>query len=438
MIRSIPEHVLDIYFRQCSIRVTCRDLAIMAATLANDGTQPTTGETALSPEFVQDVLTVMHSCGMYDFAGQWSYEIGMAAKSGVSGCVIAAVPGQVGIAAYSPRLDRHGNSVRGIMACRRISADFGLHPFRNRSRVATVLRRELDGTEIRSKRIRPEAERSCLDMHRSSIRIVEAQGALYFATAERLVHRVRALSAEASHMLVDFRHVHKCDRATTRLLSVLAMRPASPPAKILLSGLDSSGPLSHLRAALARDGGTLGLFYDTLDDALEQAENDILAKASSVVADTDEISPLSDMTIFRDLEPDELRRLVDRVDPRLVHFDAGQVIFKEGDPATRFYVIARGSVRVELPVSGVRPRAIRLASIGRTLTFGELAGLDGRPRAAQVVAETGVACYAISFDTLRAFGQIDPATHAKILMNIIRDLADTLRFSNEALRAYEA
>ncbi len=109
----------------------------MAASLANDGVNPLTGEAAMPAEFVQDVLSVMHSCGMYDYAGQWAYEVGIPAKSGVSGCVIAflAIPGQIGIAIYSPRLDSYGNSVRGVMACRRISADFGLHAFCSRTGV---------------------------------------------------------------------------------------------------------------------------------------------------------------------------------------------------------------------------------------------------------------------------------------------------------------
>jgi glutaminase len=150
MLKRDPADVLDIYFQQCSLLVNCRDLAVMAATLANRGLNPITGEPAMPSEFVQDVLTVMHSCGMYDYAGHWSYEVGIPAKSGVSGCVIAVVPGQIGIAAYSPRLDAHGNSVRAILACRKISADFGLNVFRSRPAAASVFRQELEGLNIRS------------------------------------------------------------------------------------------------------------------------------------------------------------------------------------------------------------------------------------------------------------------------------------------------
>jgi len=115
--------ILDLYFSQCSVLVTCRDLAIMAATLANGGINPVTGVRALPAENVHDVLTVMSSCGMYNYAGQWSYEVGIPAKSGVAGSIAAVIPGQIGIAAFSPALDRFGNSVRAIAACERIAED---------------------------------------------------------------------------------------------------------------------------------------------------------------------------------------------------------------------------------------------------------------------------------------------------------------------------
>ncbi|MEO1009445.1 MAG: glutaminase A [Planctomycetota bacterium] len=123
------DEVLDLYFQQCSIRVTCRDLAVMAATLANGGVNPQTGARAMETGYVRDVLTVMYTCGMYDYAGQWAYTVGLPAKSGISGAIIAVVPGRLGIAVYSPRVDRHGHSVRGLRVCEDLSAEFGMHLF---------------------------------------------------------------------------------------------------------------------------------------------------------------------------------------------------------------------------------------------------------------------------------------------------------------------
>lgn len=123
------EEVLDLYFQQCSIAVTCEDLAAMAATLANGGVHPVSGERALASEYVRDVLSVMHTSGMYDFSGEWAYRVGLPAKSGVSGGIIAVVPGVLGLGIFSPPLQSQGNSLRGIRVCRDFSDRFGLHVF---------------------------------------------------------------------------------------------------------------------------------------------------------------------------------------------------------------------------------------------------------------------------------------------------------------------
>ncbi len=129
MIDPRVDEALDLYFKQCSVLVTCRDLAVMAATLANRGVNPVTGERAVDAAYVQDILSVMYTCGMYDFAGEWAYRVGLPAKSGVGGGIIAVVPGQAGIAVFSPLLDERGNSVRGIKVCEELSARYGLHIF---------------------------------------------------------------------------------------------------------------------------------------------------------------------------------------------------------------------------------------------------------------------------------------------------------------------
>ena len=133
MIGHDVEENLDLYLRHCAIEVTTRDLAVMAATLANGGTNPLTGEQALERRYVRDVLSVMHMCGMYDFAGQWAYRVGIPAKSGVSGGIMAVVPGKLGIGVFSPGLDEYGNSVRGIKVCEEISERLGLHVFASES-----------------------------------------------------------------------------------------------------------------------------------------------------------------------------------------------------------------------------------------------------------------------------------------------------------------
>jgi glutaminase len=123
------DHTLHQYFSQCSLLVNCQDLAMMAATLANMGSNPVTGERVFDFRYIKDVLTVMFTCGLYDHAGEWAYRVGMPAKSGVSGGILGIVNRQLGIAVYSPKLDARGNSVRGILACKDLANELGLHAF---------------------------------------------------------------------------------------------------------------------------------------------------------------------------------------------------------------------------------------------------------------------------------------------------------------------
>jgi glutaminase len=129
MLEGDVESVLRLYLEQCSVMVTSGDLAMMAATLANGGVNPVTSGRALPRSRVRDVLSVMHTCGMYDYAGHWAFDVGFPAKSGVSGGILAVIPGKMGIGVFSPGLDVHGNSVRGVQVCTELSERLGLHVF---------------------------------------------------------------------------------------------------------------------------------------------------------------------------------------------------------------------------------------------------------------------------------------------------------------------
>uniref|UniRef100_A0A665TV82 glutaminase n=1 Tax=Echeneis naucrates TaxID=173247 RepID=A0A665TV82_ECHNA len=122
---------LDFYFQLCSIEVNCESGSVMAATLANGGICPITGEHVLSAEAVRNTLSLMHSCGMYDFSGQFAFHVGLPAKSGVSGAVLLVVPNVMGMMCWSPPLDRLGNSVRGIHFCQDLVSYFNFHNYDN-------------------------------------------------------------------------------------------------------------------------------------------------------------------------------------------------------------------------------------------------------------------------------------------------------------------
>jgi glutaminase len=121
--------ILTVYLSVCSVMVTTTELSVAAATLAHGGVNPLTDERAMPRTYVRDVIGVMFTCGMYDAAGQWANDVGIPAKSGISGGILAAIPQQVGLGVFSPGLDVHGNSVRGVNVCRELSDRFGLHVF---------------------------------------------------------------------------------------------------------------------------------------------------------------------------------------------------------------------------------------------------------------------------------------------------------------------
>lgn len=128
-IEGDPLEATDIYTRQCSVSVNTKDLATMAATLANSGTNPVTGKKVVSSENVPEILAVMATAGLYDDSGKWLYKTGLPAKSGVGGGILAVAPGKFGIAAISPPLDAAGNSVRAQKAIADISNALGGNPY---------------------------------------------------------------------------------------------------------------------------------------------------------------------------------------------------------------------------------------------------------------------------------------------------------------------
>jgi glutaminase len=123
--------VLDFYFQCCSIELNTEMMSVVAATLANGGICPITGERVFHTDTVQNCLSLMSSCGMYDYSGEFAFSIGLPAKSGVSGAILIVIPNVMGICTWSPRLDEHGNSVRGIEFCRHLVGTFNFHNYDN-------------------------------------------------------------------------------------------------------------------------------------------------------------------------------------------------------------------------------------------------------------------------------------------------------------------
>ncbi|WP_245326857.1 glutaminase A, partial [Bradyrhizobium sacchari] len=210
--------VLDVYFRQCAILVTARDLAVMAATLANRGINPVTGVQVITPHIVARTLSVMTSSGMYDYAGEWTYRVGIPAKSGVGGGIVAALPSQLGLGTFSPLLDNHFNSVRGLKVCEALSARFDLHMLNRNADVRTSIMADYDVYGISSRRSRQPHEQQILDERHSDIRVLELVGAMNFGTIDYVTRRLASEPPNAPLLIMDFRRVPDITAAGAELL----------------------------------------------------------------------------------------------------------------------------------------------------------------------------------------------------------------------------
>jgi glutaminase len=202
-----PEAVVAGYTRQCSLLVTTGDLAVMAATLANRGVHPGSGDRVVPEAVVRQVLSVMSTCGMYDAAGDWATRVGIPAKSGVAGGLIGALPGQVGIATFSPRLDPHGTSVRGSSLFGRFSSDMGLHVMEVPPSARGVVRsNHVVGTGA------------------AATRVLQLQGGIRFAGAERVVREAVNSAPPEARVALDLTMVHSVDDVSRRMLLEVVRR----------------------------------------------------------------------------------------------------------------------------------------------------------------------------------------------------------------------
>lgn len=122
---------IDFYFQCCSMEANCESMSVIAATLANGGICPVTEDKVLRPDSIRDVLSLMHSCGMYDYSGQFAFKVGLPAKSGVCGGMLVVIPNVMGICTWSPPLDPMGNSCRGVQFCEELVQIFNFHRFDN-------------------------------------------------------------------------------------------------------------------------------------------------------------------------------------------------------------------------------------------------------------------------------------------------------------------
>jgi glutaminase len=426
VIKDDVAKVLEVYFRQCSVLVTARDIAVMAATLANRGINPVTGEQVLTPYAISRALSVMTSSGMYDYAGEWIYRVGIPAKSGVGGGILAALPARLGLGSYSPRLDGHGNSVRGIKVCEALSLHYDLHMLNRSDDARNSIIADYHIGNSPSRRGRRPHEQKILAAHQRDVRVIELVGTLTFSNVD-YVSRQLAAKPRPHFIIFDLRRVAAITRAGARLLAEGLRELAVFNVTVVISGIKRASPQwEPLGEWIA---GTSNLRnFPVLDDAIEWAEDQIVYRHGGAI-DTTEVTELSEQPLLAGLDEDELARLAALGTVRTYH--AGEKIIAASEPARSLFFLRSGVVHVKLP------GGIRLATITAGMAFGEMSLLEAH-RSADVEADKSVTALEIPLDDFQRFRQAHPSTGERIMRNLAQLLADRLIVANERVNLLSA
>ncbi len=422
-----PAEILETYFQQCSLRVTCADLAVMGATLANQGVNPVTGEHAIQREYVDNILGVMATCGMYDWSGEWLYRVGLPAKSGVGGGILAVLPGQLGIGVFSPPLDAQGNSARGIRVCIDLANELALHLFNPQVVPQPALRLAYNATQVVSRRRLPASAAQALRRYGERIRVLELQGPLVFSTFEPVVRALVRQAPYCRHVILNFQHVATADPVSLRLLSQIRENLEAIGVTLFCT---MAGKLT--RAMLAA-GIPEEVIHEDNDSAMEHCEDGLLAEILDGSWREPEPFALADCDLFLGCDADDLELLHLGLTPR--DYSPGEIIIAMGSPADGLLVLLAGKAEVRLPRQG-NQKGQRLDVLSAGMSFGEMAFLDGAPRSADVIALEPVQCLEFSRAFFDSLEQIRPTLKILLLTRLARQLSNRLRFANVELSAF--
>ena len=371
IIEGSPTTALETYLRQCAIQITCRDLAMMAATLANGGLNPRTGAQALGIAEVERVLSVMMTSGMYDDAGDWMVTVGMPAKSGVGGGTLAVLPGQAGLAVFSPPLDRHGNSVRGVATCRRLSADTEMHFVRSARPGRSAIRARYPITQVPSDVRRTEEADEALRDHGHRAMVIELAGDLLFAGTESMIRKISALPDEVEHIVLDARRVGEVGSMCFTLLRQARKTLADAGRHLVL--ID---PEATLAEALPQDQVAV---FATRSAAVAHCEEQLLSRYFPDLAVPDRVPVLKSPALAM-MSAADTEALVARMQHRI--YDDGTVLRRMGQRFDGVYFIVSGTVTTT--ARDAEGNRVRLATLSAGMTFGELTlGREERQQSTQ-------------------------------------------------------
>ncbi|WDF34117.1 glutaminase A [Arthrobacter agilis] len=410
IIEDDPTPVVEDYFRQCSVMVNCMDLSVMAATLANSGRNPLTGVEAMDLLAVERVLSVMTTCGMYDDAGSWISTVGMPAKSGVGGGTIAVLPGQVGLAVYSPPLDEHGSSVRGIATSQRLSRDMELHFVRAARAGRSAIRATYDITAAPSGIRRTDEAMEVLREQGHRAVVIELNGDLLFAGTESMVRALSSLDDDIDFVILDLRRVDEVADVSLRLLGEVRENLATVDRDLVL--IDGEGTLAETFRDVDRAVPT----FDTRTAAVEYCENELITRYGRDLILPSEVE-VAQCPALSPLSPESVEALTLRMEDRT--YEKGHVVRRVGQNFGGVFFILSGKIVTSVP--GPSGERLKLTTLSAGMTFGELAlGSDDRQETT-VKALEDVHVKVLTAQAIRSIEQEDPPLAVELWKALTRD-----------------
>jgi glutaminase len=364
---------------------------------------------------------VMASCGMYDYSGEWIYNVGLPAKSGVGGAVLAVLPGQLSISVYSPLLDKKGNSVIGVDFCKTIADRFSLHLYKTPRQIKHVLRRQLTLRTVRSKHKRDAIAENIFEHFGGVFYVMELQGDLCFATCESFM---RKISPECQTLILN---MHRCTTMDDGALSlIIRLNDEFQKAGKRLFVTD----FSHLDLLWSlNEKHPTFLIFKEIDDALFYLENTILE--SNGYSPKQEPVQLMDQQLLRGLTEEEVGELKKHLLYKC--FTEGETIIRKGSVAEHIFFIESG--RVVIQDTSDENREFTLAIINSGNSFGEMALLDKQNRSANVKAQTRVSCFVMLYEILDSVASLS-GIKMKILTNLGASLSSRLRTANKEIASF--
>ncbi len=368
---------------------------------------------------------------MYDYAGEWIYRIGMPSKSGVAGGILIVLPGQLGIAVFSPPLDERGNSVRGIKVLNEISRDFNLHLF-NVPRVSkSAIRAKYDASQVTSNRLRTDKEAKVLNDFGSLIKLYELQGGLMFASTEVVIKDIINSIESTKYIIIDLKRVIEMDGGACKLFFDL-LKNITTAKKHLVFSNTKNVPLleKYFKDSVRSRNNSMFMVYDDNDLALEWCENKLIStKLTKSVAD--KLAPISSYELCKGFSKKELSYFESIL--KLKTFKKGNTIIRKGSKADNMFFLAKGNVSVVLRLPNGNSK--RLATFPPGMAFGEMAILDRSVRSADVIADTDVSCYALSVKDFEQLDQYNANLKKTLLINLACNLSQKLRKANIEISA---